>query len=369
MLDPVTDHTATGARRPVRIGALAPLTRPGFREAGRHLRAGIELAIAEINDAGGIGGRPLELLLRDTAGTPPQAAAAIRDFAAAGAVAVTGEYHSVVAHAAASAAVRAGLPFVCSSAVLDDLADAPDGLVARVAPAQSYCWDVYAGYLAAAGHGHVALVVQPDRYWSSGARLLHDALAKHGITVTRIDHATLAGGPAADLLAGADALLLLVAYPEPAASLVRAVRADARLSGLRIGDPAGRAEFPEWLALLGADGADVPFLRYRPARLGSPGERVAGRLAGLLGPDPSFVALEGYDSVQVAAAALRAGGPDRRRFAEALRGLQVTGTRGTISFSPGPGGVLQWTWPPVQVAARPDPRQPAAISVLHQQGS
>ncbi|MDX3234043.1 amino acid ABC transporter substrate-binding protein, partial [Streptomyces sp. ME19-01-6] len=45
----------------VRIGALVPLTRPGWVEAGRHLLAGLELAVREVNDAGGIGGRPLEL--------------------------------------------------------------------------------------------------------------------------------------------------------------------------------------------------------------------------------------------------------------------------------------------------------------------
>ena len=45
----------------VRIGALVPLTRPGWVEAGRHLLAGLELAVREVNDAGGIVGRPLDL--------------------------------------------------------------------------------------------------------------------------------------------------------------------------------------------------------------------------------------------------------------------------------------------------------------------
>jgi ABC-type branched-subunit amino acid transport system substrate-binding protein len=372
MLDAVTNHTTTGARRPIRLGALAPLSRPGFWEAGRHLRAGVELAVDEINDAGGIGGRPIELVLRDTAGAPRQAAAAVRDFAAEGAVAVVGEYHSVVAHAAAGAAVEEGLPFVCSSAVLDGLADSPTGIVARVAPAQSYCWRTYADYLVSAGHWHVAAVVQPDRYWSSGARLLQASLSERGVTVTLIDFAALPDTPVADAVAaadGADALLVLVGYPEPAVSLVRAVRAQAGLAGLRIGDPAGRAEFPQWLAQLGEDGADVPFLRYLPARLGPLGTQVAERLTPIIGPSLSFVALEGYDSVQVVAEALRTGGPDRPRVIEALSSLRVAGTRGTISFSPGPGTVLQWAWPPVQVAAHRDPSRAQEISVLYQQAT
>ncbi len=63
---------------------------------------------------------------------------------------------------------------------------------------------------------------------------------------------------------------------------------------------------------------------------------------------------------------LRTGGPDRLGVIEALSSLHVAGTRDTISFSPGPGTVLQWTWPPAQVAAHRAPRRPEGISVLHQ---
>ncbi|MBZ6176636.1 ABC transporter substrate-binding protein, partial [Streptomyces olivaceus] len=53
-------------RSSIRLGALVPLTRPGWVEAGRHLLAGLDLAVREVNDAGGIDGRPLELVVRDT---------------------------------------------------------------------------------------------------------------------------------------------------------------------------------------------------------------------------------------------------------------------------------------------------------------
>ena len=50
----------------IRIGALVPLTRPGWVEAGRHSLAGLEPAVCKVNGAGEIVGRPLELLVRDT---------------------------------------------------------------------------------------------------------------------------------------------------------------------------------------------------------------------------------------------------------------------------------------------------------------
>ncbi|MEV0051917.1 ABC transporter substrate-binding protein [Saccharopolyspora shandongensis] len=94
----------------VQVGALVPLTRPGWVEASRHLLAGLELAAREVNDAGGIAGRPLELVVRDTAADPQKAAAAVDELAGLGVAALAGEYHSIVARAAAARADALGLP-------------------------------------------------------------------------------------------------------------------------------------------------------------------------------------------------------------------------------------------------------------------
>ena len=109
----------------VRIGALVPLTRPGWVGADRHLLAGLELAVRDVNDSGGIVGRPLELVVRDTAADPQRAAAAVAELAGLGVAALAGEYHSVVARAAAARSDALGLPYLCSSAVLDGLTEQP----------------------------------------------------------------------------------------------------------------------------------------------------------------------------------------------------------------------------------------------------
>src|SRR5262249_58640339 len=105
----------------VQIGALVPLTRPGWVEAGRHLLAGLELAVREVNDAGGIVGRPLELVVPDTAADPQRAAAAVDELARLGVAALAGEDYSVGARAAASWSEALCPPFLCSSAVLGSL--------------------------------------------------------------------------------------------------------------------------------------------------------------------------------------------------------------------------------------------------------
>jgi ABC-type branched-subunit amino acid transport system substrate-binding protein len=356
------DETNAG----VRIGALVPLSRPGWAEAGRHLLAGMELAVREVNDAGGIEGRPLELVVRDTAADPHRAAAAVDELARLGVAALAGEYHSVVARAAAGRADALGLPFLCSSAVLDALTEQPTPWVARLAPAQSHGWRIYADLLLAAGHRRIAVASQPSVYWASGVRILRDHLAPRGGTVIEVDMRESTPESVCDALVGghATALLLLVGHPEPAVSLVRSVRRDPRLAEILIGAPAGQPELASWATSLGDDGAAVPFLRYLPERLGPLGTRVGTALRERLAEAPSFVAFEGYDTVLVLAEVLRSHGTDRAGIADAWASVQVEGTRGRIRFSRTPDiGVWQWVWAPVQVVDR-DPARPDRFRVL-----
>lgn len=286
------------------------------------------------------------------------AAAAVDELAGLGVAALAGEYHSVVARAVAARADALGLPFLCSSAVLDALTDQPTEWVARLAPAQSYGWRIYADFLLGAGHRRIAVAAQPSVYWASGARILREHLAPRGGTVVEVDPAAVCDELAGS---GATALLLLVGHPEPAVSIVRSVRHDRRLAGITIGAPAGQPEFAEWTHLLGADGAAIPFLRYLPARLSPLGTRVETALRERLNQSPSFVAFEGYDTVTVLADVLRS----RRFDPEAWAGVDVEGTRGRIRFSRPPGiSVWQWVWAPVQVVDR-DPADPDRFRILH----
>jgi ABC-type branched-subunit amino acid transport system substrate-binding protein len=363
-LSPAGAQRADGSS--VQVGALVPLTRPGWVEAGRHLLAGLELAARDVNDAGGIGGRPLELVVRDTAADPQRAAAAVDELAGLGVAALAGEYHSVAARAAAGRADALGVPFLCSSAVLDALTDEPTDWVARLAPAQSRGWAAYAGFLLSAGRSRIAVAAEPGAYWAAGTRILRACLGRRGGSVIELDLRALGPAGVCDELAGngATALLLLAGFPEPAVPVVRHVRRDPRLAGVMIGAPAGQPEFAEWAALLGGDGAATPFLRYRPGRLPPLGARVEAALRERLPEPPSFVAFEGYDTVTVLAGLLRAPGADRARTARAWRDVAVEGTRGPIRFSRVPGiSVWQWAQAPVQVADR-DPAEPGRFRVL-----
>jgi ABC-type branched-subunit amino acid transport system substrate-binding protein len=267
-------------------------------------------------------------------------------------VALAGEYHSVVARAVAARADAVGLPFLCSSAVLDALTDEPTDLVARLAPPQSRGWRLYADHLLDAGHRRVAVAAAPSAYWEAGTRILRDHLATRGGTVIELAPTAVCDGL---VESSATALLLLVGHPEPAVSIVRAVRRDRRLAEILIGAPAGQPEFAGWSSALGAG---IPFLRYLPERLGPLGARVGTALREHLAEAPSFVAFEGYDTIAVLAQRLRA--------QNSWPQVAVDGTRGRIRFSRPPGSsVWQWAWPPIQVVER-DPADPDRFRVLRE---
>lgn len=285
------------------------------------------------------------------------------ELARLGVVALAGEYHSVVARAVAARADALGLPYLCSSAVLDALTEQPTNWVARLSPPQSSGWQVYANFLLSAGHSRIAVATQPSVYWAAGTAILRDYFTPRGGSVIELDAQALTPAAICDELAGnrATALLLLVGHPDPAVPIVKAVRHDQRLTNLLIGAPAGQPEFTEWITLLGAAGTAIPFLRYLPEHLTPLGTQVETALREHLNESPSFVAFEGYDTITVLTAVLRTNGAITTPWPN----VTAEATRGRIHFTHAPPiNIWQWPQPPIQVVDR-DPAAPTHFRILH----
>lgn len=68
---PADAQTTSLQGKPIRVGLITPLT-GGNADVGNSTRRGAEQAVKEINDLGGLLGRPLELVIRDDKGDPDQ---------------------------------------------------------------------------------------------------------------------------------------------------------------------------------------------------------------------------------------------------------------------------------------------------------
>ena len=113
---------AAASAQPIKVGWLSSLTGP-LSSAAIAENQGVQLAVEEINKAGGILGRPIELLTRDTAGDPTKAVNFAQQLAFSDKVhAVIGPVNSGEGLAATPILARAGVPNLVIGAV-DELID------------------------------------------------------------------------------------------------------------------------------------------------------------------------------------------------------------------------------------------------------
>lgn len=122
----------------VTIGAILPLSSPGALLAGFSMQAAINIAVADLNQQGGIRGVPVRLVTYDSAGTPERAAQfAERLILLDCAVGIVGLYHNGDAMAVTDVAHRYGIPVIIAEAGADDITSRGYPEVFRLAPAYS----------------------------------------------------------------------------------------------------------------------------------------------------------------------------------------------------------------------------------------
>ena len=122
----------------IRIGALGPLSAPGSVVAGEAIRDAMSIAIDEINAAGGLLGRPVELVFFDSEGLPERGAAgAERLINQDGVIAIAGGSHSSVGVAAKEVVHDNGIPIVLVNTWNDTITSVQYPEVFRIAPLSS----------------------------------------------------------------------------------------------------------------------------------------------------------------------------------------------------------------------------------------
>jgi branched-chain amino acid transport system substrate-binding protein len=122
---PLSALAQSGA--PIHIGAILPVTGFGASYASLYKTA-LELAVADINGAGGINGRPLELMVEDDQFQPPQSVLLFRKLMANGAVTVLGPLTGTSWESVAPLANQLKMPAICWTALKGGISARPYAL-------------------------------------------------------------------------------------------------------------------------------------------------------------------------------------------------------------------------------------------------
>lgn len=169
------------AADPIKIGMVAPLT--GFlAESGRYAVQAAKLAASEINEAGGVLGRPLELLIEDDQSTNPGVVLAFSRLAGNAEIpAFIGSIRSTQLHAMAPDAVKLGKP-VMIGGTDPALTHMGNPWFFRFRPNDAYSARVIADYGAnILGKRKWAIVHSTDAFGTAGMKSLVEALKGMGI--------------------------------------------------------------------------------------------------------------------------------------------------------------------------------------------
>ncbi len=170
------------AQEPIKIGWLSSLTGP-LSSAAIAENQGVQFAVDEINKAGGIGGRKIELLTRDTAGEPTKAVNLAQQLVFSDKVHfVIGPVNSGESLATVPIVARAGIPNIVIGTI-DELIDEKKYPLAFRAINTNRQWidgaNAYA--LEALKRRKVAVIGDTSGYGTSSAKTATEMLEKGGV--------------------------------------------------------------------------------------------------------------------------------------------------------------------------------------------
>lgn len=329
------------AQTAIRIGLSAPLSGPDAA-FGQGMRLGAEQAVADINRAGGVGGRKLALVVADDAGDGRQGAAVAKRFAADRIGLVVGPLSSIVAAVATPVYEEAGIVAVTPGATWGPLTGRGWGNLFRLGPGDAQ--------QAAAAAAHLG-----ERYAGRRIGIVHDKTTFGRGLADAVSRALKAKGEGEAVFVG------LARGGKDAADAVGPLK-DARVEAVYFGGLApegallvkGMREAGLDAALIGSDGLldkDFPLiagpaaegtlmtLPAEPRKLPEPKGAELKVLDGKAKPPPRTPEAEAfagqtYAAVEVLARGIeRAKSADGRKVAAALHdGTSLRLSAGEVAF-------------------------------------
>ena len=271
-----------GGANVIRIGAVFPLTSNAADLVGPEL-AGVQIAVDLVNADGGVGGRRVELEVRDLR-SRADAETVMSGLREAGVEIVIGAYDSELSIAASDASNRAGLLYWEAGAVADRLTGRGLPMVFRVGASganlgsnsATFAATELAGRLGkAVGELRIALAVADDEYANSVADAAEATARAEGLPVVlrRSYNLALPNWPAVmvDLAAARPDVIILASHIPDGIAFRRAMVESGLRVGALIGSTMAECD-PDFAGELGADAigifaSDRPTAGFRPAAL------------------------------------------------------------------------------------------------------
>ncbi len=318
------------------VGAFLPLS--GAQAAfGQSALAGMKLAVKEWNAAGGISGKPVDLVIRDTESDPERAAQAVRELVEKEkVVALLGEVTSESSLKAAPVAGELGIPMISPGSTHSKLT-AAGPMIFRVCYSDLFQGLIMSKFARSIGVSSAAILWDPDSEYSADlvASFEKDFLdhggkigAKETYRKGSVDFASALQA----IKAAQPEVIFLPSYFTDAAKIIR----QARTLGLDqpfIGTDGWESQ--EFLSAGGEAVNNTYFASHFSA--GEPSEKTAAFVKSYHeanGGDPLALAALGYDSVDFLADGIRrAGGTDPAAMQASLAATSgFEGVTGTITL-------------------------------------
>lgn len=318
-----------GSSAPIVIASAGPWSTQPYAQAAKQ---GIELALAEVNERGGINGRRVEWRARDDEANGAKAAEIANEFLASPeVVAVVGHVNSG-AMVAAARVYDGGLPAVAISTSSPDLTGISPW-VFRVISSDSVNGIDAARFAQRMGFKSAAVLYENDSFGRGFADAFRRAYRGRLISIDPIPSDSIADYEPyiAYLKTRQPELVLMVTVEGPGIALVREARRQ-QLGATILGSDgwSGMAKFPT-----DANGIYVaqPFTATDPR---PDAQRFVSAFQTKFGMLPNANSALGYDAMMVVINAIKAVGTDRRRVREYLASTATrpayAGVTGAISF-------------------------------------
>jgi len=315
------------------IGSAAPLTGQMSWHGEQHQR-GIDLAVAEINDAGGLLGEHIKVVTADDYCDGEQAVAAAEKLVAAGVVFVAGHSCSGAAIPASSIYEDAGIPMISNTATNPKLTDQGFRHVFRMVARDTLQAEMAAAYMAEQlADRRIAILHDGEAYGLGLAKVTKAELNQRGVTEAIYAQITPGQADYADTVAELEAadidVLFYGGYQPEAALLIRQAR-DRDYDLQMIGSDALFTEY-FWHAA-GPAAVGVRFVSMADPRANDEAAGIVEKFRAD-GYEPEGLTLYSYASIEVWAQAVeKAGSFDADAVAETLHASRFDTVLGRIGF-------------------------------------